>query len=96
MKNTNIQQFRNKIDYSIRLINKNIPDDKKIRFHGLRHAHAQGRYFSITGLMSPAKGGKKFNDMTKSEQALYQSASRTISQELGHNHVDIVRTYIGK
>ncbi len=64
--------------------------------HGLRHAYAQQRYRELTGWPAPAAGGVAAK-MLDSEQKLVDRQARfTISQELGHERIQIVSVYCGK
>ncbi len=64
--------------------------------HGFRHAYAQKRYQTLTGLPCPLAGGKLWKDMTKAEQAADRAARRQISAELGHARLKITDTYLGR
>ena len=63
--------------------------------HGLRHGYAQERYKTLTGWPCPLAGGPTRREMTTSELAVDQSARLKISQELGHNRIEITKTYLG-
>ena len=63
--------------------------------HGLRHGYAQWRYVSMTGMQPPAKGGPKPDDMSAEERRRDLDARARISNELGHDRLDIVRVYLG-
>ncbi|CDZ66616.1 DNA-binding prophage protein [Neorhizobium galegae bv. orientalis] len=63
--------------------------------HGFRHAYAQQRYKTLTGLPCPIAGGKRWIDMTAAEQQADRSARRQISAELGHGRLKITDTYLG-
>ena len=65
------------------------------RMHGLRHAYAQRRYEELTGWASPAAGGPASKSLSVEQRRLDQDARLTISRELGHERVSIVRIYIG-
>lgn len=91
---TKIQQFRGKIDRALQKINATA--DKKVTFHGLRHAYAQGRYTALTGLQAPVAGGPLYASMSPQQQALYNAAAGVISAELGHGRAEISKVYIGK
>jgi len=64
------------------------------RLHGLRHAYAQSRYEELTGWKSPAAGGPKVDALSPDLRALDRQARLTISQELGHERIQILATYI--
>lgn len=63
--------------------------------HGLRHAYAQKRYCDLTGWQCPAKGGPLKMELTKSQLIIDEMAREQISQELGHNRIDILAHYCG-
>lgn len=58
------------------------------RTHGLRHNYAQARYKELTGVESPARGGKEQPENDK-------EARLQISKELGHNRINITSVYLG-
>ncbi len=63
--------------------------------HGLRHAYAQDRYEELTGWKCPATGGPDRTALTPEQKELDHQARLTISQELGHERIQIVATYCG-
>lgn len=63
------------------------------RTHGLRHNYAQSRYRELMGFDCPAKGGKKLLD--PEEKLKDQAVRLQISQELGHNRINITTIYLG-
>lgn len=64
--------------------------------HGLRHGWAQWRYKQLTGGMEcPSKGGPDPKSLRGRERELDQDARRQLSLELGHNRIQITRTYLG-
>ena len=64
--------------------------------HGLRHYYAQQRYIVLSkGLMPPKLHSDEKPKLTPAEQALDLSARLTVSQELGHERLDITRVYLG-
>jgi integrase len=65
------------------------------RLHGLRHAYAQRRYEELTGWTSPAAGGPPAKSFSAEQRSLDEEARLTISRELGHERISIVRIYIG-
>lgn len=65
------------------------------RMHGLRHAYAQRRYEELTGWQSPAAGGPTSNALSREQRSLDLDARLTISRELGHERIGIVRIYVG-
>ena len=62
--------------------------------HGLRHAYAQRRYLQITGWPSPKNGGPSQKTLNDNQKIQDKIARQTISNELGHNRLDIVSVYI--
>lgn len=63
------------------------------KMHGLRHAYAQSRYEELTGWKCPAAGGPGKKSLTPQQRELDQSARLTISQELGHERIQIIAAY---
>lgn len=64
--------------------------------HGLRHGWAQWRYKQLSGGMDcPAKGGPDPKTLRGREWEIDQDARRQLSQELGHNRIQITKTYLG-
>lgn len=64
--------------------------------HGLRHFYAQQRYRELTGGMQPRVcGGKARSDMSDMERMKDFAARMEISQELGHNRLEITNVYLG-
>ena len=66
------------------------------KMHGLRHAYAQRRFEEITGYPAPLAGGPKRADLTNDQRGLDKKARAVISNELGHNRVQITVTYLGR
>lgn len=64
--------------------------------HGHRHWYAQWRYKALTGRKAPAAGGKTYEQMNREERAADYRARMAVSQELGHNRVDITDAYLGR
>ncbi|MBY2985671.1 phage integrase N-terminal domain-containing protein [Rhizobium leguminosarum] len=64
--------------------------------HSFRHAYAQRRYQSLTGLPCPLAGGKAWKEMTGKEREADRAARRQISAELGHGRLKITDTYLGR
>ncbi len=60
------------------------------RLHDLRSAYACERYEKLTGSKAPINNNGKIED----KQADY-TARLTISQELGHNRVEVTNAYLG-
>jgi len=63
--------------------------------HGLRHNYAQARFKAITGFACPMAGGKAFNELSAADKRLADAARWQVSQELGHNRIEITKTYLG-
>lgn len=61
--------------------------------HGLRHWYAQWRYRTLTGVQAPAATAGEAPALSRSIDV---AARRQISQELGHNRIDITDTYLGR
>lgn len=59
-------------------------------FHDMRAAYACERYETITGSLAPAIAGERQADKTLDTQA-----RAILSQELGHNRLDVIAAYIG-
>ncbi|OPB14121.1 integrase [Pseudomonas fluorescens] len=60
-------------------------------FHELRAAYACERYEQLTGFAAPINGGRGHRE----DRELDRQARQQISQELGHNRIDVVSAYIG-
>ncbi|WP_223448153.1 integrase domain-containing protein [Pseudomonas sp. BF-R-19] len=60
-------------------------------FHELRAAYACERYEQLTGFDAPVNGGR----VNREDRELDQRARQQISQELGHNRIDVLSAYIG-
>lgn len=63
--------------------------------HGLRHAYAQSRYEVLTGWKSPKAGGLARKELTAEQQIKDAFARQTISRELGHERIEVVKVYLG-
>lgn len=63
--------------------------------HGLRHRYAQLRYEELTGWKCPAAGGPDGRSLTPEQRELDREVRLAISQELGHERIQIVSVYIG-
>lgn len=76
--------------------------------HGARHAYAQRRYTELTkellsreagktieGFLPPAKGGLRPRAMSAADRAIDKAARSILTQELGHNRIQIVANYLG-
>ncbi|WP_340051759.1 integrase domain-containing protein [Pseudomonas proteolytica] len=60
-------------------------------FHELRAAYACERYEQLTGFAAPVNGGRGHRE----DRELDRQTRQQISQELGHNRIDVVSAYIG-
>ena len=65
------------------------------RMHGLRHAYALDRYEDLTGWKAPAAGGPPRHALKGDGKRIDTAARLTISHELGHGRIDVVRQYCG-
>ena len=64
--------------------------------HGLRHAYAQERYEELTGWQCPATGGPSSKALSLEQKELDQQVRPIISQELGHERIQIATAYLGR
>ena len=60
--------------------------------HGLRHEHLNDLYEQVTGVPSPVRGGSVVGVLDKH---LHDIARARVSQEAGHNRLNISDAYIG-
>ncbi|PWW35224.1 integrase-like protein [Idiomarina loihiensis] len=65
------------------------------RNHGLRHHFAQVRFKEISGYSCPHQGGKSRQEMSKEEKKIDNNFRKQLSQELGHERIQITAMYIG-
>jgi len=76
------------------------------QFHGQRHHYAQQRYQVLTGVPAPIKAGiaksawhaymaMQLHIDEATAEKLDQRARSILSQELGHERLEVVRVYIG-
>lgn len=80
-------QWRDHAYYCWRTVNK----DTDIKgFHDLRAAYACERYLELTGFTAPVVTGKR-----QAPKNVDTQARVILSQELGHNRLDVVASYIG-
>ncbi len=80
-------QWRDHAYYYWRTVNK----DTGIKgFHDLRAAYACERYLELTGFPAPLVAGTR-----QASKALDTQARVILSQELGHNRLDVIAAYIG-
>lgn len=63
--------------------------------HGLRHHYAQKRFYQLSGYDCPHLGGKSRSEMTIEELVNDNCFRAQLSQELGHERVQITSIYIG-
>jgi hypothetical protein len=68
----------------------------KSDLHGHRHQYAQTRYRELTGWAAPAAGGPRSNELTPAQREIDREARLTISEELGHERVQIVGVYVDR
>ncbi|MFB2553786.1 phage integrase N-terminal domain-containing protein [Ensifer soli] len=64
--------------------------------HALRHGYAQRRYETLAGWTCPAAGGRTAEAMTAREREIDHEARLQVSQELGHNRIDVTDRYLGR
>lgn len=63
------------------------------RTHGLRHQYAQSRYKQLMGFDCPAVGGVR--ELTSEEISKDRAVRLQISNELGHNRLQVTGIYLG-
>jgi len=63
--------------------------------HGLRHMYAQTRYEEVTGWKAPKAGGPSTKDLTPRQKQIDRDARLQISEELGHERLEITAVYLG-
>ena len=63
--------------------------------HGLRHGYAQRRYEILSGWPSPFAGGPTSKELSAEDRKVDQRARLQVSQELGHNRIEITDVYLG-
>lgn len=68
---------------------------KLTKLHGLRHQYAQTRYRELTGWNCPHKDGTSRRELDNAKKEIDNEARLRISNELGHNRIQIVANYIG-
>lgn len=64
------------------------------KLHGLRHLYAQQRYKELTGWESPVSGGPATKLLSNEEFKRDRLARLAISQELGHERIEITNSYL--
>jgi hypothetical protein len=64
--------------------------------HGPRHRYAQMCYEALTGWKSPLAGGPSRASLTLEQLLIDTRARQTISQELGHERIEITAVYCGR
>lgn len=64
--------------------------------HGLRHLYAQTRYEQLTGWKCPAAGGPPRHLLTPGQRIIDGVARQVISNELGHERLQITVVYLGR
>ncbi|MFZ7286269.1 phage integrase N-terminal domain-containing protein [Avibacterium gallinarum] len=68
----------------------------ELKNHGLRHAYAQRRYETLSGLSSPKNGGKTSRKLSEGERQRNLESRLQVSSELGHNREEITAVYLGR
>lgn len=63
--------------------------------HKHRHWYAGWRYRTLAGVPAPAAGGPTHDTLTPGERARLDAARLQVSQELGHNRIDVTDAYLG-
>jgi integrase len=66
------------------------------KMHGLRHYYAQARYEALTGWKAPLAGGPASRALTPVQRLQDSLARKTISQELGHERLQITAIYLAR
>ncbi|MYK43372.1 MAG: integrase, partial [Gammaproteobacteria bacterium] len=64
--------------------------------HGLRHHYAQARYAELTGWECPLNEGPDPQSFSPEQQEVDREARQIVSQELGHERIQITNIYLGK
>lgn len=64
--------------------------------HGLRHGYAQRRYRDLAGWNSVFAGGPRREKLTEEQRSIDLRARLQVSQELGHNRIEITDVYLGR
>lgn len=64
--------------------------------HGLRHGYAQRRYRDLAGFESVFAGGSKRKALDSDQRVIDSQARLQVSQELGHNRIEITDVYLGR
>ena len=63
--------------------------------HKHRHWYACWRYRTLGGVKAPAEGGPTHDQLTPAERARLDAVRLQVSQELGHNRIDVTDAYLG-
>ncbi|MGA0565571.1 phage integrase N-terminal domain-containing protein [Ancylobacter sp. VNQ12] len=63
--------------------------------HKHRHWYACWRYRTLSGVQAPAEGGPTHDQVTPAERARLDAVRLQVSQELGHNRIDVTDAYLG-
>jgi integrase len=64
--------------------------------HGLRHAHFQQRFETLTGFKCPVAGGPSWTVMTPEERLRDRMARHQLPAEMGHGRASVCATYFGR
>lgn len=84
-----LKQWKSKYGYMLKQL-------KLRNLHGLRHGYAQRRYRELTGWESVFARGPTWKELTAEQQELDVAARLQVSQELGHNRIEITNVYLGR
>jgi len=79
----------------LKVYERNVANAGFDKLHGLRHNYAQNRYEEMTGWKSPTQGGPSRKDLKDLDRVKDISARMQISNELGHERLEIVAVYLG-
>jgi integrase len=63
--------------------------------HKHRHWYACWRYRTLAKAQPPAEGGPTYQQLSVAERARLDAVRLQISQELGHNRIDVTDAYLG-
>lgn len=82
-------QYRNQYYYTLR--KHGIHREAGITPHGLRHAHLNALYQTVTGHPTPVEGGT----LRQTDRALDSLGRQWVAERAGHNRESISTAYIG-
>ena len=63
--------------------------------HKHRHWYATWRYRTLAGVKAPAEGGPTHDTVGVADRARLDAVRLQVSQELGHNRIDVTDAYLG-